>query len=96
MISSVEIERITFPVAGMTCSSCVNRIGRAVRRVEGVRGVQVDLRAETVTVRREQGRAADAALAAAVTDAGYEPDIATATVAVDDGRRGLLDRLLRR
>jgi hypothetical protein len=49
-----------------------------------------------VTVRREHGRAADAALATAVTDAGCVPDVAAATVVVEVGRLGLLDRLLHR
>ena len=49
---------------GMTCGSCVNRITRAIRRLDGVRRVSVDLRAETVTVRRESALVSNAALAA--------------------------------
>jgi Cu+-exporting ATPase len=46
-------EVIRFRVRGMTCGSCVNRIMRAVGKVEGVTKVRVDLRTETATVRRE-------------------------------------------
>lgn len=93
---ATRTERITFPVAGMTCTSCVGLIGRAVRRVDGVRGVRVDLRTETVTVRREPARAPDAMLAAAVSAAGYTPDLGAAIVVADDGERTFIDRLLRR
>lgn len=62
-----ETETIRFPVAGMTCGSCVNRITRAVRRLPGVTKVDVDLRRETATVRHEPALVSNAALAAAMT-----------------------------
>jgi Cu+-exporting ATPase len=89
-------EAICFPVAGMTCGSCVNRIVRAVRRLDGVTKVSVDLRNETATVRREPALVSNAALAAAVADAGYTADLAAAVVVPHEERQGLLDRLLHR
>ena len=91
-----EGEAIRFPVAGMTCGSCVNRIVRAVRRLDGVTKVSVDLRRETATVRRDPALVSNAALAAAVADAGYTADLAAAVVVPPDGRQGPLDRLLHR
>jgi copper chaperone CopZ len=88
-----EIETIRFPVAGMTCSSCVSRITRVVRRLEGVTQVHVDLRRETATVRREPALVSNAALAAAVEAAGYEADLTAVAVVQTIGRRSLLDRL---
>ena len=93
-MSTPELEAIRFPVEGMTCSSCVSRISRHVRRVDGVRGVSVDLGAERVTVRRAIGTARDAELAAAVEAAGYRADLAGA-IAVP-AERTLLQRLLGR
>jgi copper chaperone CopZ len=78
-----EGEAIRFPVAGMTCGSCVNRITGAVRRLDGVTKVSVDLRNETATVRREPALVSNADLAAAVVVPHDEP-------------HGLLDRLLHR
>lgn len=95
-------ETIRFPVRGMTCGSCVNRIMRTVKKVPGVTKVSVDLRHETATVRREpsatsdQSLASDAALAAAVAAAGYEADLGAAEVLSPGADRGLLDRLLGR
>jgi Cu+-exporting ATPase len=80
----------------MTCGSCVNRIVRAVGRVEGTTRVRVDLRTETVTVCREPALVSNAVLAAAVADAGYAADLGAAEVLVPGTDRSVLERVLRR
>jgi copper chaperone CopZ len=64
----------TFPrryaVSGMTCEHCVMSVTEEVSEVAGVTGVDVDLAAGQVTVTGE--RFSDAAVAAAVAEAGYE------------------------
>jgi Cu+-exporting ATPase len=94
-IPATTVEAIRFPVAGMTCSSCVNRISRAVRRLAGVTKISIDLRTETATVRREPALVSNAALAAAIADAGYTADLASAIVVPHDERPGLLGSILR-
>jgi Cu+-exporting ATPase len=37
------IEIVSFPVEGMTCASCVNRITRFLNKVEGVEEANVNL-----------------------------------------------------
>ena len=91
-----DLATIRFPVAGMTCSSCVNRITRALRKIDGVSTVRVDLRHETATVRRDPRRVADTTLAAAVTASGYQADLEAAIPIADVQRRSFLDHLLRR
>jgi copper chaperone len=58
-----------YAVAGMTCGHCVSAITAEVGQVAGVEGVDVDLESKTVTVR---GDADDAAVRAAIDEAGYE------------------------
>jgi Cu+-exporting ATPase len=65
------IEIISFPVEGMTCASCVNRITRFLQKVDGVDGAEVNLATETATVRFDPSRIAAVDLAAAVDAAGY-------------------------
>ena len=89
-------EAIHFPVAGMTCGSCVNRITRAVRRLDGVTKVDVDLRRGTATVRRESALVSNAALAAAVEAAGYEAHLDAAITLPVEEPRSRLARLLHR
>ena len=89
-------ETIRFPVAGMTCGSCVNRIMRAVQQLDGVSKVRVDLRQETTTVRREPALVSNASLAAAVSHAGYAADLDAAVILPPGADRSFLDRMLGR
>lgn len=60
----------TMTIEGMMCMHCSGRVQKALEDVAGVTGVVVDLDKKTATV---TGNALDdAALRAAVTDAGYE------------------------
>ena len=59
----------TYAVAGMTCEHCVRSVTEEVCDVPGVTAVEVDLAAGRMTV---QGDADEAAVRAAVAEAGYE------------------------
>ena len=59
----------TYTVEGMTCGHCVNAVTGEVTKVPGVTDVRVDLEAKAVTV--TGGSIDDAAIAAAVEEAGY-------------------------
>jgi copper chaperone len=59
----------TYTVEGMTCGHCVNAVTGEVSKVAGVSNVDVDLDSKTVTVSGETFD--DAAIAAAVDEAGY-------------------------
>jgi copper chaperone len=61
----------TYTVVGMTCGHCVNSVTEEVRQVPGVTDVQVDLGSGGLTVTSEGG-VDDAAVRAAVEEAGYE------------------------
>ena len=58
----------TFTVTGMTCGHCKKAVTDEVLQVAGVRAVDVDLDAGTLTVR---GDAEDDAIRKAVDEAGY-------------------------
>jgi len=58
----------TYAVAGMTCEHCVRSVPAEVSEVPGVTAVEVDLAGGRMTV---QGDARDAAVRAAVEEAGY-------------------------
>lgn len=61
----------TYTVSGMTCDHCVRAVTDEVSGVEGVDSVSVDLASGRVTV-ESQGDVDDAAVTAAVEEAGYE------------------------
>lgn len=58
-----------FQISGMSCGACVGRVERAVRDVQGVEAVAVDLGEKRAAVR---GTASVQAIVDAVADAGYE------------------------
>ena len=68
---SQPIEMIAFPIEGMTCASCVNRITRFLRKVDGVEDANVNLATESATVRYDGTRVDVATIVAAVEAAGY-------------------------
>jgi Cu+-exporting ATPase len=69
--STPPIEIVSFPVEGMTCASCVNRITRYLRKVDGVEDATVNLATESATVRFDPARTSVVRLSDAVEAAGY-------------------------
>ena len=65
------LEIVSFPVEGMTCASCVNRITRFLTKVEGVEEANVNLASESATVRYDPNQVTVADLVGAVDAAGY-------------------------
>ena len=68
----VATERVTLPIGGMTCASCVNHVQRALSNVEGVLSANVNLATEKATVEYVPTLADLADFKRAVADVGYE------------------------
>jgi P-type Cu+ transporter len=66
-----RMARITIPVVGMTCASCVGRVERAVEKVPGVLDVTVNLGTEKSTVEYLAGEVDVGTLERAIEGAGY-------------------------
>jgi len=66
-----RMARITIPVVGMTCASCVGRVERAVEKVPGVLDVTVNLGTEKSTVQYLAGEVEVRTLERAIEGAGY-------------------------
>jgi Cu+-exporting ATPase len=62
---------VSFPVTGMTCASCVNRVERAIGKVPGVERAAVNLATERASVSFDPEQTNVAAIATAVERAGY-------------------------
>ncbi|HTR98558.1 MAG TPA: cation transporter, partial [Bacteroidota bacterium] len=63
---------VTLPVEGMTCASCVLRVEKALKKVDGVALATVNLATEQTTVTFDPVRVTVDSLRAAVADAGYK------------------------
>ena len=86
-------EYVRFPIEGMTCTSCVSRITRAVRKLDGVESIKVDLGSDSALVAFDRGRTSLEAIAEVVRRAGYEVQLERAEPFIPMASRGFLSRL---
>jgi len=75
--------RLTLPVSGMTCASCVRHVEKALATVPGITRASVNLAAESATVEAQDAVPDAAALRAAVGAAGYEVPSETLRLAIE-------------
>ena len=74
---------ISLPIEGMSCASCVGRVEAALRKVDGVVGVVVNLATERAEIQADA--AVDrAALVCAIEGAGYGVPAGTTELAVEE------------
>ncbi|MGA0541252.1 heavy metal translocating P-type ATPase [Neotabrizicola sp. VNH66] len=79
--SAAQAGRITLPVEGMTCASCVGRVERALKALPGVTGTAANLATERVEV---TGPALDRAqIVRAIEAAGYDVPAPPVELAVE-------------
>lgn len=71
MSTTTPSTRRTYRVVGMTCGHCVSAVEREVGAIDGVTDVTVDLATGDVVVVSTHP-IADAEMAAAIDEAGYE------------------------
>ncbi len=65
-------QEVLLQVNGMTCGSCVRHVTEALRGLEGVCDVKVNLRKGLAQVRYEAESVSEASLITALEKAGYE------------------------
>jgi Cu+-exporting ATPase len=68
-----KLATIDMPIQGMSCASCVGRVEKAIRSVEGVTAANVNLATERAQVEFAPSASNPAAVAEAIRAAGYEP-----------------------
>ena len=76
-------ETLVIPIEGMTCASCVGRVEKAIRSVEGISDVSVNLATERADVTFDPDYADATAIADAIFDAGYMPGATEFKLAID-------------
>jgi P-type Cu+ transporter len=77
-----RLARITIPVTGMTCASCVRRVERTLSNKEGVAEASVNFAAEKASVTYEPAATNPDDLIGAIRDAGYGADVRETTFSV--------------
>ena len=74
-MKQILAEKISLPVQGMTCASCVARVEKAITKFEGVSAVNVNLATEKVTLEYDPSLVDLNEIAATVEDIGYKIDL---------------------
>jgi Cu+-exporting ATPase len=63
---------LSFPVEGMTCASCVARVEKVIKKLDGVEEVSVNLATEKVTLKADPSLVTPEKIAEVVEGAGYK------------------------
>jgi len=85
-MTATTVETLTLPVEGMSCASCVLRVEKALKKVDGVTAATVNLATEKATVQFDPSRVPLARLQEVVADSGYTlhlPDAKSISLATD-------------
>lgn len=73
----INSEKISAPVAGMTCASCVARVEKSINKIEGIKNVSVNLATEKATFEIDFNSASLPQVEKAIEDAGYKIDFSS-------------------
>lgn len=71
-MNNLRIKSLSLPVEGMTCASCVARVEKALKKVEGISEVNVNLATEKVTLSYDPALTDVTKFTQVVEDAGYK------------------------
>ena len=66
------MERSVLNVEGMSCGHCAAAVTKALKALQGVQTVEVDLKAKTVTVEHDPARASLEKIKLEIEDQGYD------------------------
>jgi copper chaperone CopZ len=71
------LHRIVVPVEGLSCVTCEIPVRHALRKIDGVKSVQVSAASKTATVDYEPAKANPKQLVAAINSTGYRASLPT-------------------
>jgi P-type Cu+ transporter len=71
VVAGKPVQSLTLPVEGMTCASCVLRVEKVLKRIDGVTGASVNLASENARVEFDPSRVTVGQMQKAVEEAGY-------------------------
>ncbi len=77
LVQKIKPQKISAPVSGMTCASCVARVEKSISRIEGIKNVSVNLATEKATFEIDSNLASLTQVEKAIEDAGYKIDLSS-------------------
>lgn len=86
VIEKTDTANITIPIGGMTCAACAQRVEKAIRKLDGVTTVSVNLATEKATVAYNPQQVRVSVIKAAIEKAGYKALEVSKTDAAEEDR----------
>jgi len=77
MVPKIKPQKISAPVTGMTCASCVARVEKSISKIEGIKNVSVNLATEKATFEIDDNLSSLTQVEKAIEDAGYKIDFSS-------------------
>lgn len=72
VIKEVENKGVIIPIGGMTCASCVKAVERAVKKIDGVENIQVNLATEKASISYKAEKVKLYEIKGAIEKAGFK------------------------
>lgn len=69
------MQKVKFDIQGMTCSSCSAHVEKAVKKLEGIKNINVNLLSNNMTVEYDENKLDNNQIIKTVTEAGYGANI---------------------
>jgi P-type Cu+ transporter len=82
-MTNTAIVKITTPVSGMTCASCVTRVQDSIEKIDGVVSASVNLATESATIEFDPDKVRIDSIDKAIKDAGYDIPFENSTVGIE-------------
>ncbi len=73
----VKVDKISLPIEGMTCASCVTRVEKSITKIEGVTDVAVNLATEKATFNIDKSKTGIDEIKKVVEEAGYKINLSS-------------------
>jgi len=72
--SNAAVKTVTFKCPEINCSGCKGHITEAVKTLDGIKSVKVNLETKIVTVKFDDSKTSSDKIKAAIEDAGYSAE----------------------
>jgi Cu+-exporting ATPase len=86
VVEKSDVANVTIPIGGMTCAACAQRIEKALKKLDGVTDVTVNLATEKAAVAYEPRKIRVSAVKEAIGKAGYKALEVVGADAADEDR----------
>lgn len=77
IVPKIKPQKISAPVSGMTCASCVARVEKSISKIDGIKNVAVNLATEKATFEIDNNFTSLTQVEKAIEDAGYKIDFSS-------------------